>query len=95
MNNSLFYLLFKMACGVFHKASKGFWSKVKGVFGRIGNGIKNVAKKAFKFATGAVEKFGPVAGAAISTAYTGDPTSGAKIGGIASNIAGGLNKLVT
>ena len=36
-----------MACGVFHKASRGMWSKVKGVFGRIGRGIKNVATKAY------------------------------------------------
>ena len=32
-----------MACGVFHKASKGIWGKIKGVFGRIGGGIKKAA----------------------------------------------------
>ena len=29
----------------------GFWSKVKGVFGRIGKGIKNVATKAYNWIT--------------------------------------------
>ena len=65
----------------------GFWSKVKGVFVRIGKGIKNVAGKAYNVAKGVVSKFGPAIGSAISTAYTGDPTSGAKIGSAASKIA--------
>ena len=65
----------------------GFWSKVKGVFGRIGSGIKNVATKGFNVAKGLVSKFGPAIGAAVSTAVTGDPTSGAKIVGIAQKVA--------
>ena len=65
----------------------GFWSKVKGLFGRVGRGIKNVATKVYNVGRGAIAKFGPAIGAAISTAFTGDPSSGAKIGGVASKIA--------
>ena len=38
-----------MACGVYHKASKSLWSKVKGVAGRIGRGIKDAAVKTYNF----------------------------------------------
>ena len=38
-----------MACGVYHKASKSLWSKVKGTFGRIGRGIKDAAVKTYNF----------------------------------------------
>ena len=51
-----------MACGVFHKASKGFWSKVKGVFGRIGSGIKTGATKAYNWLTQNKDKIRNVAG---------------------------------
>ena len=90
-----------MACGVFHKASRGLWSKVKGVFGRIGNGIKSavqkavpIAKKVLKFGTGLAEKVAVPVGAAVSTIYTGDPTSGAKAGQVVGKIAGGINKFI-
>lgn len=65
----------------------GFWSKVKGVFGRIGRGIKNVASKVYNVGKGVVSKFGPMIGAGISTALTGDPTTGMKIGKAAQGIA--------
>ena len=70
-----------------------FWSKAKGVFSRIGRGIKNVATKGFNIAKGIVNKFGAPIGAAISTAFTGDPTIGAKIGGAASKLAGYIPNL--
>ena len=38
-----------MACGVYHKASKSLWSKVKGVASRIGRGIKDAAVKTYNF----------------------------------------------
>lgn len=73
----------------------GFWSKAKGLFGRIGRGIKKVAGKAYNVVKGAVEKFGPAIGAAVSTAVTGDPTIGAKIGKAAQGIAGFLPTVQT
>ena len=39
----------------------GFWSKVKGVFGRIGKGIKNVATKAYDWISGNKDKIKDVA----------------------------------
>lgn len=65
----------------------GFWSKAKGFFGRIGRGIGKVAKGAYNVAKGVVSKFGPMIGAGVSTALTGDPTSGAKIGKMAQGVA--------
>ena len=35
-----------MACGVFHKASKGLWSKIKGAAKKVWGGVKHVAQKA-------------------------------------------------
>ena len=40
----------------------GFWGKVKGVFGRIGKGIKNVATKAYNWITDNKDKIKNVAG---------------------------------
>ena len=40
----------------------GFWSKVKGVFGRIGSGIKNVATKAYNWITNNKDKIANAAG---------------------------------
>ena len=34
----------------------GFWSKVKGLFGRVGRGIKNVATKAYDWISGNRDK---------------------------------------
>lgn len=39
----------------------GFWGKVKGVFGRIGKGIKNVATKAYDWISGNKDKIKDVA----------------------------------
>ena len=53
------------------------WSKVKGVFGRIGNGIKNIAAK-----------YGTPIGAAIGSIIPGVGTAlGTAIGGAAQTIA--------
>ena len=60
-----------MACGVFHKASKGFWSKVKGTFGRIGNAIKNTAVKAYNWVSNNRDKIANVAKTAADT-FGGD-----------------------
>lgn len=68
----------------------GLWSKVKGVFSRIGNGIKNVAVKGYNIAKGIAGKFAPIIGAGISSAFTGDPTIGYKAGQTVSNIANAL-----
>ena len=38
-----------MACGVFHKATKSFGTKVKSFFGGFGRGIKNAAVKTYNF----------------------------------------------
>lgn len=53
------------------------WSKVKGVFGRIGTGIKNIAAK-----------YGTPIGAAIGSIIPGVGTAlGTAIGGAAQSIA--------
>lgn len=55
----------------------GLWSKVKGVFGRIGHGVKNI-----------VSKFGAPIGAAIGSIIPGVGTAlGTAIGGAAQRIA--------
>ena len=38
-----------MACGVFHKASKSLFTRVKGALGKVWNGAKTVATKAYNF----------------------------------------------
>lgn len=65
----------------------GFWSKVKGVFGRIGSGIKNVAVKGYNIARGVAQKFAPIVGAAATGILTGDPTSGYKAGQAVQKVA--------
>lgn len=55
----------------------GLWGKVKGVFGRIGNGIKNIAAK-----------YGTPIGAAIGSVIPGVGTAlGTSIGGAVQAIA--------
>jgi hypothetical protein len=55
----------------------GLWSKVKGVFGRIGRGIKNIAAKA-----------GAPIGAIVGSLIPGIGTAlGTAIGGAAQTIA--------
>ena len=70
----------------------GLWSKVKGVFGRIGSGIKNyLIKPALKLTS----KLGAPVGAAIGSIVPGVGTAiGGAIGGGAQALAGELNKLI-
>ena len=56
----------------------GLWSKIKGVFGRIYNGARNI-----------VGKLGGTAGALIGSAV-GMPQAGAAIGKIAQGVANAL-----
>ena len=59
----------------------GFWSKVKGVFGKIGNGAKkvwNVTKKPLETIGRIAVKAAPIAGAAIGSII---PGVGTAIGG--------------
>ena len=65
----------------------GLWNKVKGVFSRIGSGIKNIATKGYNVVRGVASKFAPMIGAAVTGAFTGDPMSGYKAGQTVSNIA--------
>ena len=65
----------------------GLWNKVKGVFSRIGSGIKNVATKTYNTVKGIAGKFAPIIGAGVSTALTGDPMSGYKAGQTVQNVA--------
>lgn len=70
----------------------GFWSKVKGVFGRIGKGIKNYV---IKPALSLVSTVGAPVGAAIGSIVPGVGTAiGGTIGGAAQALAGGLNKMI-
>ena len=57
-----------------------FWSKAKGVFSRIGQGIKTVAKKGYNVVKGVVDKFAPVIGGVVSTAISGNPMIGYQAG---------------
>ena len=69
----------------------GFWSKVKGVFGRIGKAAKDyVVKPVLKVA----EAAGAPIGAAVATATGVNPITGMKIGGAAQQIAGTLNRFI-
>ena len=65
----------------------GLWNKIKGVFSRIGNGIKNVATKGYNIVKGVASKFAPIVGAGVSTLLTGDPMSGYKAGKTVQNVA--------
>ena len=49
-----------MACGVFHKASKGLWSKIKGAASKVWNG----AKKAVNWISGHKDTIAKVANTA-------------------------------
>ena len=85
-----------------------FWNKVKGVFGRIGKGIKkgvgwvaDKAKKVAKTALNVTSKagtaigtgVGAIAGSIIPGAGTAaGAAAGAKIGGVAQTIANALNR---
>ena len=55
----------------------GFWSKVKGVFGRIGTGIKNIARVAGMPIGAAIGSVVPGIGTALGTSL------GAAIQGLA------------
>ena len=55
-----------MACGVYHKASKSLWSKVKGVASRIGRGIKDAAVKTYNFLSNNREAIHQGANAAVN-----------------------------
>lgn len=69
----------------------GFWGKVKGVFGRIGRGVKDyVVKPVLKVA----ETAGAPLGAAIATAAGVDPMTGMKIGGAIQQASGILNRFI-
>lgn len=69
----------------------GFWGKVKGVFGRIGKGVKNyVVKPVLKVA----EAAGAPIGAAVATAAGADPITGMKIGGAIQQVSGVLNRFI-
>lgn len=69
----------------------GFWGKVKGVFGRIGRGVKDyVVKPVLKVA----ETAGAPLGAAIATAAGVDPITGMKIGGAIQQASGILNRFI-
>ena len=70
----------------------GLWSKVKGVFGRIGNGLKNYVLKP---ALSLVSTVGAPVGAAIGSIVPGIGTAiGGTVGGAAQALAGGLNKMI-
>ena len=82
-----------MACGVFHKASKGLWTKVKGVFGRIGQGALKVGKALGKGAVKVAAKAGAPIGAAIGSVIPGVGTGiGTAIGGAVQGVANILDK---
>lgn len=69
----------------------GFWGKVKGVFGRIGRGVKDyVVKPVLKVA----EAAGAPLGAAVATAAGVDPMTGMKIGGAIQQASGILNRFI-
>lgn len=70
----------------------GFWGKVKGVFSRIGHGIKDYA---IKPALSLVSKVGAPVGAAIGSVIPGLGTAlGTTIGGGAQALATGLNNML-
>lgn len=70
----------------------GFWSKVKGVFGRIGRGLKDYVVKP---ALSVVSKLGAPIGAAIGSIIPGAGTAiGAEVGTLAQGLAGGLNNII-
>ena len=70
----------------------GFWAKAKGVFGKVGRGLKNyVLKPALSVATLA----GAPVGAAVGSILPGVGTAiGGAIGGGVSALSGALNKVI-
>ena len=70
----------------------GLWSKVKGVFGRIGSGLKNyVLKPVVSIAS----KVAAPVGAALGSVIPGVGTAaGGAIGGLVQGAANGINKLL-
>lgn len=70
----------------------GFWSKVKGVFGRIGKGLKDYVVKP---TTWLASKIAAPVGATIGSIVPGLGTAaGGAIGGAIQGIATGLNKIL-
>lgn len=70
----------------------GFWSKVKGVFGRVGNALKNVGKGALKILGTVAAKAGAPIGAVVGSLVPGVGTAaGGALGGL---IQGGANMLM-
>ena len=70
----------------------GFWSKVKGVFGRIGNGLKKyVLKPALTLTKYAAAPVGTAIGSIIPGIGT---VAGCALGTAASTIAGTLDNMI-
>jgi len=70
----------------------GLWSKVKGVFSRIGHGVKDYVVKP---ALSLVSKVGAPVGAAIGSVMPGVGTAiGGALGGGAQALASGLNRII-
>lgn len=70
----------------------GFWGKAKGVFSRIGQGIKDYVVKP---TLSLVSKVGAPVGAAIGSVIPGLGTAlGTTLGGGAQALAAGLNDMI-
>lgn len=70
----------------------GFWAKAKGVFGKIGRGIK---KYVFKPTLSVASMAATPVGAAIGSLIPGVGTAiGGAIGGGVSALSGALNKVI-
>ena len=70
----------------------GLWAKVKGVFGRVGQGIRDYV---IKPVVSVASKIATPVGAAIGSAIPGIGTAaGSAIGGGIQAIANGINKLL-
>lgn len=70
----------------------GLWAKVKGVFGRVGQGIRDYV---IKPVVSVASKIAAPVGAAIGSAIPGIGTAaGSAIGGGIQAIANGINKLL-
>ena len=70
----------------------GLWSKMKGVFSRIGKGLRDILIKPSLAVTSAI---GAPLGAAIGSIVPGIGTAaGASVGGIAQGLAAKLNQMM-
>lgn len=70
----------------------GFWGKIKGVFGRIGKGIKNyVVKPALTLTKYAAAPIGAAVGSIIPGVGT---AAGGALGTAASTLAGTLDNMI-